>query len=43
MNIITAYGSEEAREEAKRKGAYAFIDKPFTEKEILRNIRELNK
>lgn len=38
VNIISAYGSSESREEAKRKGAATFIDKPFTEKEILRSI-----
>jgi len=43
VNIISAYGSEEAREEARKKGAYSFIDKPFTETEILRKIREVNK
>jgi len=43
VNIISAYGSEEAREEARRKGAYSFIDKPFTEIEILKSIRELNR
>lgn len=40
VNIISAYGSEERREEAKKKGAYSFIDKPFTEKEVLRNIKQ---
>jgi CheY-like chemotaxis protein len=40
--IISAYGSEETREEASEKGAYAFIDKPFTEDEILRNIDKVN-
>ncbi|MFH0775539.1 MAG: response regulator [bacterium] len=39
VNIITAYGTEEIREEAKNKGAYAFIDKPFTEDNILKSIR----
>ncbi|MEK7448101.1 MAG: response regulator [Planctomycetota bacterium] len=39
VSIISAYGSEEKREEAKKKGVYSFIDKPFTEKDILRNIR----
>lgn len=43
VNIISAYGSEERREEAKQKGAYTFIDKPFTEDEIFRSIRGLNK
>jgi len=43
VNIISAYGSEEKREEAKKMGAYSFIDKPFTEIEILKSIRELNR
>lgn len=43
VNIISAYGSEESREEAKKKGAHTFIDKPFTERDILRSIREINK
>jgi CheY-like chemotaxis protein len=43
VNIITAYGSEEARDEARKLGAYGFIDKPFSEEAILRNIRELCK
>lgn len=43
INIISAYGSEESREEAKNKGAYAFIDKPFTEDDILRSIRKVSK
>lgn len=40
VNIITAYGSDETRDEAKRLGAYSFIDKPFSEEDILGNIRE---
>ena len=43
VNVITAYGSEEARDEAKRLGAYGFIDKPFSEEDILENIREFSK
>lgn len=43
VNIISAYGSEESRGDAKEKGAYSFIDKPFTENEILRSIKGLNK
>ena len=39
VNIISAYGSEESREEAKNKGVYSFLDKPFTEKEILKSVR----
>ncbi|MBU0600680.1 response regulator [Patescibacteria group bacterium] len=42
VNIISAYGSEESREEAKKKGAYAFIDKPFTERQILRSIERVS-
>ena len=38
VNIISAYGSEERREEAMKKGACGFIDKPFTESDILRRI-----
>ena len=43
VNIISAYGSEEAREEAKRLGAYSFIDKPFSEEDILEYIEEIHK
>jgi len=39
INIISAYGSEESKEAAKKKGVYNFIDKPFTEKEILTNVK----
>lgn len=42
VNIITAYGSDETRDEAKRLGAYSFIDKPFSEEDILENIKELS-
>ena len=41
VNIISAYGTEEVRDEAGRLGAYGFIDKPFSEEAILRSIREL--
>lgn len=40
VNIISAYGDEKRREEAKKKGAHSFIDKPFTVREILRSIRK---
>ena len=43
VNIISAYGSDETRDEAKRLGAYSFIDKPFSEEDILGNIREFCK
>ena len=42
VSMITAYGSEEARHEAKRLGARSFIDKPFNEEDILKNIKELS-
>lgn len=39
--IISAYGSEEKREEAKNKeGVHGFIDKPFTEERILETIAQ---
>jgi len=39
--IISAYGSEEKREEAKnQEGVHAFIDKPFTEERILETIAQ---
>jgi len=43
INIISAYGSEEKREEAKQKGVYAFIDKPFTEEIILDSVKEASR
>ena len=43
VNIISAYGTEEVRDKARKLGAYGFIDKPFSEETILRNIRELRK
>ena len=36
--ITSAYGSEKKKEEARRKGVSFFIDKPFTTKDILKNI-----
>ncbi len=41
--IISAYGSEERREDAKEKGVHRFIDKPFTEKKILNIIKQFQK
>lgn len=40
--IISAYGSEESREEAKCKPVCSFIDKPFGEENILRSIRAIS-
>jgi len=39
--IISAYGSEEKRAEAKdQEGVHGFIDKPFTEEKILETIAQ---
>ena len=47
VNIISAYGTEEVRDEARKLGASGFIDKPFSEEDILMSIiepeRELRK
>ena len=40
VNIISAYGTEEVRDEARKLGVFDFIDKPFSEEDILRSIRE---
>lgn len=40
--IISAYGSEESREAAKRKPVCSFIDKPFGEENILRCISTIS-
>ncbi|OEU69580.1 MAG: hypothetical protein BA864_06420 [Desulfuromonadales bacterium C00003093] len=40
--IISAYGSEEKREEAKDEGIYGFLDKPFTEEFILELISQFS-
>ena len=39
--VISAYGSEEARQMAKKGGAFSLINKPFTEEDILRAIKVL--
>ncbi|MBU0733052.1 MAG: response regulator [Proteobacteria bacterium] len=36
--IISAYGSEERRQDAKKKGVHSFIDKPLSEEKILSTI-----
>lgn len=43
VNIISAYGTEEVRDYARKLGAYSFIDKPFSEEDILRSISEHHK
>ena len=42
VNIISAYGQEETREEARKNGVYSFIDKPFGEEDILRSIKTVS-
>ena len=39
--ITTAFGSEETRNEAKKLGAYDFLDKPYNEEDVIRKIREM--
>ena len=39
--VMTAYGSQEKREEALRKGARFYIEKPFEIKEIKQLVMEL--
>jgi len=43
VTIISAYGSEARREDAHKKGAHDFIDKPFTESDILKCIMRLRR
>ncbi len=38
INIITAYGDNERRDMAKKEGVHGFIEKPFTQKDILKSI-----
>lgn len=37
--FITAYGNEELRRQAKQAGAIAFLDKPFSDEQLLEAIR----
>ena len=37
--FITAYGNTESRRQAMQAGAVAFLDKPFSDKQLLENIR----
>ena len=37
--FITAYGNEESRRQALQAGAVAFLDKPFSDKQLLKYIR----
>ena len=40
--VISAYGSENNKSEALQLGAFSFIDKPFTAKDILSTINLVN-
>ncbi len=42
VTVISAYGSEERMEEARAKGVFSFIDKPFTEESILGLISQIS-
>jgi FixJ family two-component response regulator len=37
--FITAYGNMESRRQALQAGAVAFLDKPFSDEQLLENIR----
>ena len=37
--FISAYGNKESRRQAMQAGAMAFLDKPFSDKQLLENIR----
>jgi len=41
INIISAYGNPEAQKKATEMGVNRFIDKPFSEKDIIKSIKEL--
>ena len=40
--ITTAFGSEEAKSQAKKKGACDFLDKPYNEEDVIRRIRKMS-
>ena len=37
--FITAYGDKESRRQAMEAGAVAFLDKPFSDQQLLKSIR----
>jgi two-component system response regulator FixJ len=37
--FITAYGNTESRRQAMQAGAVAFLDKPFSDEQLLKSIR----
>ena len=38
--LITSYGSKQLSEEAKEAGFFAYLDKPFSNQELIRIVRE---
>jgi FixJ family two-component response regulator len=38
--FMSAYANKESRRQAMQAGAIAFLDKPFSDKQLLENIRE---
>lgn len=38
--LITSYGSKQLGEEAKEAGFFAYLDKPFSNQELIRIVRE---
>ena len=38
--FITAYGNKESRRQAMQAGAVAFLDKPFSDEQLLKYIRD---
>lgn len=41
--MISAYGTEEIKKEAKNLGVYGFINKPFTAEKILKEIKKISR
>lgn len=39
--LITSYGSKQLREEATEAGLFAYLDKPFSNQELIHIIREV--
>jgi len=39
--LITSYGSKQLGEEAKEAGFFAYLDKPFSNQELIRIVREV--
>ncbi len=41
--MISAYGTEEIKKEAKKLGVSGFVDKPFTPEKLLKEIRKISR